>query len=88
MGKKVVGVKVVTVPKLCEDMGDKEYRQFLRECSLELEEFDLSVSHNAINCKHYDDETGEMHFIFDKPIYSKELEEFFYKDQIIYELEN
>jgi hypothetical protein len=88
MTKKITGVKVVTVSNLCDDMGKKEYAKFLEECSLELESFELSISHNPIQCKYYDDKTGEMHFIFNKSIYSTELEEFFDKDQILYELEN
>ena len=88
MGKKVAGIKVMTSPRLCEEMEKEEYSKFLDECSMELQSFDFSISHNPINCKHYDDETGEMHFIFDRPIYSTELEEFFFEEQILYEVKN
>ena len=78
--KRAVGIKMY----VGEDISDMDYKEFLKHTTCNIS--GLYVGDQQLECKYYDDETGEMYLHFENPIPRDELIGYFKEENIINEL--
>ena len=87
--RPIIGIKLRIPPRLINK--NTNYEEFIKGCKCVAFEtdFDDLVPLNRLECKYYDDETGEIYFHFTHPVErQKILEDIFEEDELIRELEN
>jgi len=83
--KNIVGLKLSIPPRLC---GDQDFKSFLGKITAEMEGVNFNLPFQELECKYYEEETGDLYLHFSRPVIPGGiLEEFFDNDELIYELE-
>ena len=78
---KAVGIKLYINKDLC---GDKNFKEFLEHVTCDIS--GLHIGDQELECKYYDEKTGELYLHFDNPVPKDYLDGFFDEKDIIPEL--
>lgn len=89
--RRIVGYKLFIGPGLC-DASEKEYKKFLSDIEVDIQLTNASKEEKYMfkqsMCKYYDDDTGEIHFIFKEPYEAGGLPtRVFEEDELLYEID-